>query len=325
MRAHGSTLGELRDWSPSPTWPEGRGLMLFRPLLRERRESLRTWLRARRMDWVEDPANHDERFLRARARAAIQILLPEGEGGARSVEPRGRRRGGAARHLGPVTSRPPSRFAAGPLPLPSGEGTFAVDRTVNGRTLSAALVCAGGGSRLPDQARVEGLAVRLAAGARFSATLAGARLEAGDEVLITREPGEYVRRPSPPLPLQPNTPTAWDGRFEIAVDEPGWSVLPADGRLKRLPEAQRALLAALPPAARAALPVLIRDEGGAPVLASSAAEVRCLVPERFRLALGMVTHEADLGSAAHGAPPPDRLSCLRQTRDRPAAAGASRT
>ena len=39
MRAQGSTLGRLRDWAPSPVWPEGRGLMLARPMLAWRRRA----------------------------------------------------------------------------------------------------------------------------------------------------------------------------------------------------------------------------------------------------------------------------------------------
>ena len=35
MRDQGATLGDLRDWSPSPVWPQGRGVMLLRPLLTE--------------------------------------------------------------------------------------------------------------------------------------------------------------------------------------------------------------------------------------------------------------------------------------------------
>ncbi|MBD3819951.1 MAG: tRNA lysidine(34) synthetase TilS, partial [Brevundimonas diminuta] len=72
MRARGSTLGRVREWSPSPVWPQGRGLMLLRPLLEERREGLRDYLRARGQGWIEDPANIDERFGRSRARAALR-------------------------------------------------------------------------------------------------------------------------------------------------------------------------------------------------------------------------------------------------------------
>ncbi|RZJ02335.1 MAG: tRNA(Ile)-lysidine synthetase, partial [Brevundimonas sp.] len=41
MREEGSTLGRLRDWAPSPAWPEGRGLVLLRPMLDAGRAEVR--------------------------------------------------------------------------------------------------------------------------------------------------------------------------------------------------------------------------------------------------------------------------------------------
>ena len=81
MRARGSTLGRVREWSPSPVWPQGRGLMLLRPLLDERREGLRVFLKARGQGWVEDPANADQRFGRSGARAALRAEALPLEGG----------------------------------------------------------------------------------------------------------------------------------------------------------------------------------------------------------------------------------------------------
>ena len=57
MRRAGSTTPEPRAWSPSPAWPEGRGLFLLRPLLGLRRAALRAWLAAEQRPWIEDPAN----------------------------------------------------------------------------------------------------------------------------------------------------------------------------------------------------------------------------------------------------------------------------
>ena len=68
MRARGSSLGRIRAWAPSPAWPQGRGLMLLRPLLPESRERIRTYLAGRGLGWVEDPGNVDPRYARSRAR-----------------------------------------------------------------------------------------------------------------------------------------------------------------------------------------------------------------------------------------------------------------
>src|SRR5690606_9178284 len=81
MRAEGSTLGRLRDWSPSPAWPEGRGLMLLRPMLDVSRSELRDWLRGQGADWIDDPANEDLRYARARARVAGPAARPGAAGG----------------------------------------------------------------------------------------------------------------------------------------------------------------------------------------------------------------------------------------------------
>ncbi len=294
MRSRGSTLGRLRDWSPSPAWPEGRGLMLLRPMLDVGRVELRDWLKGQGADWIDDPANDDPRYARSRARAS---LLPEGEGGARA-DRRGRMRGYD-------TSRP---GAETPLPLPMEEGTLRIDRAISARVLAAVLVCAGGGDRPPRGDRLVRLLTRLRDGETFTAVLCGARVEAGpDHVLVTREAGEFARRPRPPLPSPPGVETVWDGRWAITAAGPGWSVVPAAGRLAALSKADRARLDALPPAARGAAPVLIRYDGTAPVLAGAGVAARSLVEERLALALDRMTHETELERRAHGATPRNHL------------------
>lgn len=311
MRAEGSTLGRLRDWSPSPAWPEGRGLMLLRPMLDVGRAELRDWLTEQGLGWIDDPSNEDLRFARSRARAS---LLPLGEGGTRAVR-RGRMRvdrsnGEAAPGQPPLTlSRKDDRSASvRSIPLPIGEGTLKLERDVDARTLAAALVCAGGGDRPPRGDRLDRLLTRLGAGETFTAVLCGARVEADrDHILVTREPGEFARRPRPPLPLLPGVETVWDGRWAITAANSGWSVVPAAGRMAALSTADRARLNALPPAARGAAPVLIRNGGTAPVLAGTAAVARSLVEERLALALDRMTHETDLEPRAHGATPRNHL------------------
>lgn len=270
MQAEGSTLGTVRDWSPSPAWPEGRGLMLLRPLLAERRADLRDWLEARGIDWIEDPANTDIRYGRSRARLA----LAEGAGAGVPQQDR---------------SAPADGITADEW------GVIRAARDTGPRALAFGLVVAGGGPRPPRGDRLARLAERIVAGENFTAGLAGARLiaEAGGLTLV-REAGDYRRRGEPVLDLTPGVEAVWDGRFALTVDEPGWWVVPLVGRASRLGREDRAVVAGLPTAVRPGLPVLIRDDETGPVLAQSRARVEALAACRLALGLGQVEHEADL-------------------------------
>jgi tRNA(Ile)-lysidine synthase len=296
MRARGSTLGRVREWSPSPVWPGGRDLMLLRPLLEERRAALRDYLRSCGQGWIEDPANADERFGRSRARLALAAEGLPVEGG------------GPDGATAPIHTR---RFS----PSPTGgvrdlvwAGVLEIPRDARAATLAAGLLCAGGGAVPPRGDRLAGLKARLATGEDFTAGLAGTRVEAeGASVLLMREPGEMRRRPSETTALTPGVGAVWDGRFEITTRQPGWRVAAAEGRLARLSPADRRVLAGLPPAARGGLPVLIRDGEGEPVLAWRKATVRSLAARRLSLALGETTQEADLFHPMHGETPPTDL------------------
>ena len=307
MRAEGSTLGRLRDWSPSPAWPDGRGLMLLRPMLGAGRAEVRDWLKGQGANWIDDPGNQDLKYARSRARA---FLLPLGEGGPKGRMRVGSSSGEAAPGQLPLTlSRKDDRFAlVRSSPLPMGEGSISVDRDADPHTLAAVLVCAGGGDRLPRGDRLSAILARLRAGEDFTATLCGARMEAeGDQVRVNREAGEFARRAPPTLRLPPGVETVWDGRWSITVETPGWSVVPARGRMAAFSEADRAMLKALPPGLRGAMPVLIRNDATAPVLAGTVGRAVSLVEERLALALDRMTHERDLGGTIHGASPRNPL------------------
>jgi len=320
MRARGSTLGRVREWSPSPVWPEGRGLMLLRPLLEERREALREFLRARGQGWIEDPGNADQRFGRSRARAAlggragddparssvipgpvrgIQTLDDEGSCGDGSIsravflDPRDKPEGDGSNRI-PRCEPSPVAWA----------GILEVSRDASASTLAAALLCAGGGATPPRGGKLAALKARLAGGEDFVAGLAGARVEAvGASVLLMREPGEMRRRRPEMVWLEPGVAAVWDGRFEIVAMEAGWRVEAAAGRLAQLSEADRRAVAGLPAAARGGLPVLIRGDDTAPILAWRRAAVRALGGRRLGLALGETTQEADLFHPMHGETP----------------------
>jgi len=261
MRSAGATTPDPRPWSPSPVWPEGRGLFLLRPLLGVARADLRNWLRARGETWIEDPANADPRYARSRARlcgAAAPATVPQDAPLALA--------GLATEHAGVISvPRPVLREAP--------------DEDVR-RFVGLASVCAGGGERLPATARVARAAEMISGAGAFVATLAGARIE-GDNgsVRIFREPGESGRGGLAPM----TPPGVWDGRFEIAS---GREIRRLAGLARRLSPSDQAALRDIPAAARGALPAIVEADGGVRL-----APLDSLVRDRFRAAAGLVQRE----------------------------------
>ncbi len=282
MRARGSTLGRLSEWSPSPVWPQGRDVMLLRPLLGVRREQLRGWLRARRLRWIDDPANVDPGSARARAR---RDLAGSGEAEA------------APAPSGVQSLASQAEAFAGIVRLP---------RRVGAADLAAAAVSVGGGGKTPRGDRLAGILARLGADDGFVSTLAGARIEATSEGLIlSRVAG---RGGVATAPLRAGDRIVWDGRYELLADRSGLSVGPLAGKAAHLSAQDRAWVRTLPSAARPALPVLIGDGLERPVLAGRLARVRCLVPGRYTRAVGGTSQASDLEAPAIGEMAPDSLS-----------------
>jgi len=297
MRVRGSTLGQLREWAPSPAWPEGRGMMLLRPLLEESRETLRQWLSAKGTGWIEDPANADDRFTRTRARLALAPLRsPEDVGPPTFTHERSQKR-----------QEPNVLPLARPLPLGAG---FTLDRSIDAATLAMTLLCASGTRTPPRGDRLRTLLSRVRSNEVFTSTLAGARVMASQRmVVIGRDPG---RRAIPEMALMPDQPGTWDDRFGITISQTGYSVVPASGRLNKLCRADQQILQSVPPSLRPALPVLIRDDGSAPVLAWRQATVLALGPRRLSLALGETTQECHLHATIHGETPPTDLLSIQE-------------
>lgn len=59
-------------------WRRAQGIAWVRPLLGTGRQDLRDLLVARKIPWIEDPTNDDERFDRVRVRKALALLEPLG-------------------------------------------------------------------------------------------------------------------------------------------------------------------------------------------------------------------------------------------------------
>ncbi|MFI4976583.1 MAG: tRNA lysidine(34) synthetase TilS [Caulobacterales bacterium] len=291
MQAAGAGVPTPREWSPSPAWPQGRGVFLLRPLLGLRRADLRHWLAARRETWIDDPANDDQRYARARARRTLmhaecgEAELPV-EPAADSALLAAVREGGG-----------------GELTLPSGALAAAPDDA--GRVLAKACLCAAGTSRPPRSEAARRLAGRIQRGERFVASLAGARVESADDVVsICREPGEFRRSALLPAPL-PEAESVFDGRFVITAPEAGLTVRPLAGVASRLPARERAALRGLSPAVRAGLPAVVFADGRVtcPILAQPGAPTaRALAGARFSAALGAYPNEAALRRVAKTCP-----------------------
>lgn len=301
MRDQGATLGGLRDWSPSPAWPQGRGVMLLRPLLTTSRAGLRGVLTARSAVWLEDPANADPRFLRTRARHALNPSPGGRRGnprtGARAEVLRAGVEEGTAEPFRPRGSAPQW------IAADSWAGVLVLPRAIPARTLAAALLSVSGQTTPPRGARLAALHARLADDADVTATLAGARVQtSGDDLLITREPG---RDGWPEIVLPQHAPAVWDGRFQITASGPGWRVGALKGRMATLEPADQAIVRGLPASVRPALPVLFRDDDPRPVLAWRAAGTRCLVAGRLIAAVGGIGHEDQLTHSSGETPPAD--------------------
>ncbi len=273
MRAAGATTPEPREWSPSPAWPEGRGVFLLRPLLDVSRADLRAGLAGRGETWIEDPANDDQRFARARARRA--------DGAAPPAPPQAASTAALALATGPT--------ADGGLVIPRA-ALIAADPDTARRYVAAACLCAAGTTRPPSAERAARLTAKLTGAGDAVATLAGARIEAGAEtVRFSREAGEAARGGLAPITLAAGGTAVWDGRFEVASDRPA-EVRRLAGLARQLPREQQAALKRLPAASRPALPLVAG--AGSPLLGDiPELRIRALAHARLLAACGAVERE----------------------------------
>jgi len=269
MRGQGTHVSDPAVWSPSPAWPQGRGIHVLRPLLNLRRAALRDFLRIRGETWLDDPANDNPRFARARARA----------------------------ELGPDAPPPPQASEPACADISGWREAFGAletdDAQVDARGLAAACLCAAGTDSPPEAAQLARLLAQVERPEDFTATLAGARIARRDGRLsITRETG---RLPIAQIALPPGQAVVWDGRFEITTAEPGLTVRSLGGLAARLPKAQRDALDAVPAAARPSLPAVVdgNENASCPVLAGGSKGVvaASLVMARFAAACGRIAAE----------------------------------
>ena len=280
MRSEGSRLGALREWSPSPVWPRGRGVFLLRPLLGERRARIREILREAGEVWIDDPANVDPRSPRAQARARLQ--------------------GAADPDVGPDSDRALADLARSVTIAPQGflrierEALRHAPEAAARRLLAAAVVCAGGGTRPPRGNRLDRLFALSLGAAPFQATLSGCKIVAADDLILARDAGEIRRGGLAAVALRPYVVEVWDGRFELIADRDGLTVRALAGAMGGLDKTHRRAVQSLPAPIRPSLPVVTSSASApvCPILACDApVRIRALIAARFLAACGAISKE----------------------------------
>lgn len=246
-------LAGMRSIAPVPIWPEGRGMYLARPLLCTTRESLRTYLRDHRADWIEDPANANDAYARVRARRSLATLEQDG------LDPM--RLAAIAEKLAPFADE----LDAAASDLIERAAHFdaadvgadlaafaAAEESVRQRALFALITAAGGHVRGPSSEQVAGLDAALSANFT-SATLAGALIrKRGNQLSFSRDRGALEGRADgtpaiAPLALDAGAEAVWDRRLALTAHEPGWSVVFENGATQLARGEERADLAAASP------------------------------------------------------------------------------
>ena len=252
-------LAGMAPLSPCPIWPAGRDLLLARPLLQWRRETLRQLLRTESVDWLEDPANALARFARVRARAQL-VETGETEALAAMADAHARTAG--------AVDREAREFLDASVVVAEDRVTIAgvTEDAACARALAVVAAAVGGAGREPAPEAVARLAARLATGQ--DGTLAGARFRAGRVIHVSRDRGGVLGRRGGgaaigELPLPEGLTVVWDGRLALTAREAG-------------------LAAIAPDAADTALRPLIRRGGAVATLAATPeVAARWLVADRI--------------------------------------------
>ncbi len=283
MRARGSTVGAPAEWSPSPAWPQGRGVFLLRPLLGVSRAVLRQDLLSQGIEWIDDPANANPQSLRARARLADKPEAEIADAFALSPERMRDLLDDRWSRLGLISLRQ-NMFAELPQILAH-------------RVLAAAMVCAGGGDRLPRSESVAAIVADLPVGK--ARTLCGARILAeGDYIHVAREAGDIGRHGDVETAVMPNLEAVWDGRFAIRAGEAG-AIVPSGRVRDRLDDDDRGFLHTLPAILRGTLPVfggkMLRCLGQ-----GRQTDVHCQAWVRWRFAAACGVMQSEVQGEAQG-------------------------
>lgn len=215
MRARqGSTwwgLAGMQALSPSPVWPQGRGIVIARPLLKIERFALRAWLQNQGADWHEDPTNLDPSYERIRMRAVLSASPDLPRRIDRIMRLLGEMRRALAKEVQTALIYHVRCDEDGLIRL--APAASQMRREAFFRLLSILIPCAAGSARLPGHSALLALIEEYREnGLKEARTLGGAWLATRQgELVLARDP-RSAQNASWSGPV-------WDGRFE-RIDAP---------------------------------------------------------------------------------------------------------
>lgn len=265
-------LRAARDSGPEglagmPAESELAEVRLLRPLLALPKARLEATLRARGLDWLEDPSNRDVRYARVRVRRLWPRLMagglrPEGlAGAARGLGlARARLEEEQARVLARAAQVDPAGFAWLDPEVLAG----APDQ-VSRPALARLLMVVGGGAYPPRGERLARLHAHLDTRLTRARTLGGCRvLPRRGRWLVVREPARAERQS-----VAPGARLVWDGRYEVWLSrsqersDVAWELAPlGDDGWREVVSTEPVLKATrVPPPARPAL-MAVKDSLG---------------------------------------------------------------
>lgn len=233
--ANGSTWRGLAGIAPfayAPLWPEGRGVVLARPLLSARREGLRAYLARQGAAWIEDPANANPAYERVRVRRGLSELAGQGFDPLRLASLAARLRQRAEQVDREALALIETAAVIGSdirifLEAWMGPGE------VRQRALAVLIAAAAGASRELTAAEMEQIEPRVMSRQHRGSTHGGVAFEpTKDGVALKREAAAIMGRAggAPPLPalaLDPGVETVWDGRYAVTSRTIGVRLVPA--------------------------------------------------------------------------------------------------
>lgn len=192
--------------SVSPVWPEGRGLVIARPLIAMSRIMLRAQLAGDGENWVEDPSNESEAYERVRVRKLMGQMRPDRLN--RITGDAMRLRGAEDRVLADLAESAVRVDPSGLVEIDLRMLPEAARPCV--RLLALVLQLASGADRPVGPSPLKALLAELRGGGPASRlTLGGCWLQRkGDTLLIGRDPGESRACWNDGV---------WDGRYEQAA------------------------------------------------------------------------------------------------------------